>query len=262
MAAPKESRSGRRLGLRREVLILLPVSLLVLVVLSTFTLFSFRNALQMLGDERRAEAAQAARSIADYLAVPGRLPTPVELRRLAPAATSIVLVDSAGLPLLTSGELPVADPLAPVAGEPLEEPLGVGPDGRMPDTVAGFAPLGSPAGRRYVRVDLPAEVLGRQSRAVQILTVVVLAINSSLVLLVLVFLRHLLAPARWGSWSPARTATRSRCSWRPSIALSAPWRAARRPARRRRTSRRWSGPSPPASRAACCCSTARAGCSP
>ena len=194
MTAPNESRSGRRLGLRREVLILLPVSLLVLVVLSTFTLFSFRNALQMLGDERRAEAAQAARSIADYLAVPGRLPTPVELRRLAPAARSIVLVDSAGLPLLTSGELPVADPFGPVAGEPLEEPLAVGPDGRLPDTVAGFAPLGSPAGRRYVRVDLPAEVLGRQSRAVRILTLVVLAINSALVLLVLVFLRHLLAP--------------------------------------------------------------------
>ncbi len=36
-------RERRRLGLRREVLILLPVALLLLVVLSTFTLFSYRE---------------------------------------------------------------------------------------------------------------------------------------------------------------------------------------------------------------------------
>lgn len=190
-----QSRGGRRLGLRREVLILLPVSLLLLVALSTFTLFSYRSALEMLAEQRREEAADAARSVAEYLASrPAQAPGPLELRRLAPTARGILLLDASGLPLLTSGELPPAHPLGPVAGEPLEQPLGIGPDERLPDVVAGFAPLGGPEGRRYVRVDLPGEVLGRQMRSLDVLTVVVLAINTGLVLLVLFFLRHLLAP--------------------------------------------------------------------
>lgn len=192
-----KSRPPRRLGLRREVLILLPVALLLLVVLSTFTLFSYRNAVALLTAERQQEAARLARAVADHLAaVPeGSLsPSPQLLRQPAPTALGVALVDGKGEPLATVGELPAADLLAPAAGRPLDRAIGVGPDERSPEAVLGFAPLGGPAGRRYVRVDLPAGVLAGQRRALAVLTVSVLAINGALMLLVLFFLRHLLAP--------------------------------------------------------------------
>ncbi|HEY0557614.1 MAG TPA: ATP-binding protein, partial [Thermoanaerobaculia bacterium] len=50
------------------------------------------------------------------------------------------------------------------------------------------------AGRRYVRVDLPAGALARQRRGLAVLTVAVLSINAGLAVLLLVFLRHLLVP--------------------------------------------------------------------
>ncbi|MGH9361387.1 MAG: hypothetical protein ACRD2T_05675, partial [Thermoanaerobaculia bacterium] len=63
----RQRRLGR-LGLRREVLILLPVSLLLLAALSTFTLFAYRSALSLLAEERREEAAALARHVAAALA--------------------------------------------------------------------------------------------------------------------------------------------------------------------------------------------------
>ena len=68
----------------------------------------------------------------------------------------------------------------------------------------GFAPLGRGADRRYVRVDLPARVLARQRRSLAVLTVAVMSINAALAVLLLFFLRHLLAPGRRCSRGPAR----------------------------------------------------------
>ncbi|HEV8578483.1 MAG TPA: histidine kinase dimerization/phospho-acceptor domain-containing protein, partial [Thermoanaerobaculia bacterium] len=187
----------RRLGLRREVLILLPVALLLLVILSTFTLLSYRNAVSLLVAERQQEAARLARALADHLAaIPGAglSPSPQLLQELAPGARGVALVDAGGAAVATAGDLPAAGLLAPAAGQPLDRPLGVGPDERLPETVAGFAPLGGLAGRRYLRVDLPAGVLAGQRRALAVLTVSVLSINGALMLLVMFFLRHLLAP--------------------------------------------------------------------
>lgn len=191
-----ETRHWRRLGLRREVLILLPVALLLLVVLSTFTLFSFRNALDLLAEERQRDAAQLARAVAARLASgSGTFPRSArELQEVAPGALGAALADASGAPLDTVGEIPPAGLLAPAAGLVLGEPLGVGPDELLPDTVAGFAPLGSRAERRFVRIDLPAGALAGQRRSLAVLTVFVLTINGALVLLVLLFLRHLIAP--------------------------------------------------------------------
>ena len=197
MSPGPERGSWRRLGLRREVLILLPVALLLLVVLSTFTLFSYRNALSLLAAERQDEAARLARAVADHLAaLPGGslAASPQALRETAPGARGVALVDAAGAAVLAVGDLPSGDLLAPAAGMPLDRPLAVGPDERAPGVVVGFAPVGTSAGRRYVRVDLPAGVLAGQRRALAVLTVSVLSINGALVLLVLFFLRHLLAP--------------------------------------------------------------------
>jgi signal transduction histidine kinase len=180
-----------RLGLRREVLILPPVALLLLVVLSTFTLFSYRNALELLTEERQEEAARLARSVAGRLAATAGAR---DLQDLAPEARGVALVEADGDPVLAVGDLPPVNLLAPLGGRAVEEPLGVGPDERLPDAVAGFAPLGGRAARRYVRVDLPAGALAGQRRSMEVLTVVVLSVNGGLVLLVLFFLRHLLAP--------------------------------------------------------------------
>jgi signal transduction histidine kinase len=188
----------RRLGLRREVLVLLPVAFLLLVVLSTFTLFSYREALAALARERREEAALLAGSVAQHLAAlrgGGTSPGPLDLREAAPAARGVALIDAGGEVLQFVGELPAADLLEPAGGLPaLERPAGFGPDEGSPDSVVGFAPLGSPLDRRYVRVDLPAGVLAGQLRALRVLTVFVLTLNGALVLLLLFFLRHLLAP--------------------------------------------------------------------
>jgi signal transduction histidine kinase len=196
-------RPPRRLGLRREVLILLPVALLLLVVLSTFTLLSYRNAIALLTAERQQEAARIARAIADRLAAsPGTaVPDPLVLRSLAPASRGVALVAPGGEAVAELGELPAGGLLDPLDGRPINQPLGVGPDAASPDAVIGFAPLavdasagGGVAERRFVRVDLPAGVLARQRRGLSVLTVAVLAINAGLAVLLLVFLRHLLTP--------------------------------------------------------------------
>lgn len=179
----------RRLGLRSEVLILLPAALVLLVVLSTFTLVSYRSALTRLTEERRDEAARLARDAAAALAGSPGAALP-KLQPLAPGARGIAVLDAAGHLLGVAGE-PPANPLAAAGGRAVTQPFGVGPDERLPDGVAGFAPL---PGGGAVRIELPAATLAGQRRAIGILTAVVLTINGALLVLVVVFLRHLLAP--------------------------------------------------------------------
>jgi signal transduction histidine kinase len=181
------------MGLRREVLILLPVALLLLVVLSSFTLLSFRNALALLAVERQQEAARLARLVAERLAE-APAPSAETLRKLAPTARGVALLDVHGRPLTAAGDLPPSDLLSPLAGAGILQPVGVGPRGDLGDSVVGFAPLAAEAGGRYVRVDLPAGALAGQLRGLRILSAVVLSINGALMLLVVLFTRHLLAP--------------------------------------------------------------------
>lgn len=191
-------RRRTRLGLRDEVLILLPAALVLLVVLSTFTLFSYRSGIARLVEERQGEALRLARGVAAAIASSGeRVPSPAELRAWAPGARSVALLDAAGRPLATwageGGEEEGETPWAPLGGQPPAAPVAVGPDARLrlPDAVAGFAPLG---GGRTARVDLPAGALAGQRRGLAVLSAVVLAADSALLVLVLVYLRHLLRP--------------------------------------------------------------------
>ena len=172
------------LGLRREVLILLPVALLLLVILSTFTLFSFRNALALLADERRNEAARLAEAVASRMG--DGLPSPAELRSHAPQAQGIAVADREGDALVSAGEIPTSALLAPFP----EGASSAGPDEALPETVAGLARRGDV----WVRVDLAAGVLPAQQRALRVLSVVVLGLNAALLVLVISFLRHLMAP--------------------------------------------------------------------
>jgi signal transduction histidine kinase len=214
-AGQRDTRRRPRLGLRDELLILVPVALLLLVVLSTFTLFSYRSALLRLREERQQEAQRLARGVAERLAGAGAaaLPAADRLRQLAPGVRGVGLLDAGGAPLVTAGELaPV--PMERASAAQRGRPFAAGPDADLPDGVAGFAPLaGLPAsapGARgpgsprsvaggagallYARVDLPAVTLGAQLRAIRLLAWLVLPVNSALVLLVLLFLRHLLTP--------------------------------------------------------------------
>ncbi len=195
MSGEDRGRRTGRLGLRREVLILLPVALLLLVVLSTFTLFSFRSALRLLLEERQETAANLAAEVANRLrdraGFPAALPSPAELRSLAPQARSVALVNGDGSALVASGGLPTAGLLSPAEGLDLDEPVGAGPNDTLPDAIAGFAPMES---KRWVRVDLPAGVLASQRKALGVLSVVVLGLNAALLILVLSFLRHLMMP--------------------------------------------------------------------
>jgi len=212
--APEPRRRRRRLprlGFRDEVLILLPAALVLLVMLSTFTLFAYRSGIARLTEERRDEAVRLARAVAVALAPAAgapadtsRLPSPAELRSRAPGARCVVVIDAAGHALAAAGrgafEVSAggeADPLAPLGRRPPpaplapQAPIAVGPDEGLPDAVAGFAPT---AGGRTVRVDLPAGALAGQRRGLAVLTAVVLSVDSALLVLVRVFLRHLLAP--------------------------------------------------------------------
>jgi signal transduction histidine kinase len=191
VAAPRRPRSS----LRREVLILLPAAVLLLVVLSTFTLFTYRGAIALVTEERRTEAAQLARALAARLARQPAEPSPERLRELAPQASAVTLIGPTGAPLAVAGDLPsAAAPLAPLGGAPPQQPVGAGPDDSLPEAVAGFAPFQVPAGRRYVRVDLPAPLLAGQRRIMGPLSAVVVSIDAALAILVLLFLRRLLEP--------------------------------------------------------------------
>ncbi len=179
------------LGLRRELLILLPVAVLVLVLASTFTLLAYRSALQLLTEERQLEAAELARRLAEQLPDDAR-PTAAELRRLAPTARQVVLTDARGRPLPGSGPAVDPDPLAPLGGRRPAAAVAVGPGPALAGAVAGFAPLAG--GRGYLRVDLGAAQLGRQLRGLRVLFWVVLGVNGGLTLLLLWFLGRLLGP--------------------------------------------------------------------
>jgi signal transduction histidine kinase len=180
-----------RLGLRREILILLPMALLLLAVLSAATLAAYWSSIGRLIEERQAEAARLAGEAADRLAgAGGALP----LRGLVSGARAVAVVDARGALLGSAGE-PAADPLAPLAGRALERPLGLGPDSEtLSGVVAGFASWDSAAGRRTVRVDLDAGALAAQRQSARLLGILVLTVDGALILLVFFFLRALLAP--------------------------------------------------------------------
>ena len=145
--APGEAPGKRpRMGLRDELIFVLPAALLLLVVLSTFTLFSYRGALLRLRDERQQDAERLARGVADRLledgaaGAPGAAPAPSadRLRLLAPGARGVGLFDARGTPVATAGELA---PLPMAVPAPDVRPYAAGPDDDLPDAVAAFAPL-------------------------------------------------------------------------------------------------------------------------
>jgi signal transduction histidine kinase len=181
-----------RLGLRVEIIILLPVALVLMVLLSTVTLLSYRHAIDSFKEDLHLEAARTAGRVAELISTSGT-PSVSALRRAVPHAQHIAVIDTAGGVILEVGSDAGVDPLAIFDGMELSRPAAVGPD-PVNEFVAGIAPAVWNQRAHYVRVDLEAVLLARQIRSLRVLQWVVLAVNAGLTILLLLFLRHLLTP--------------------------------------------------------------------
>lgn len=185
-----------RLGLRQEVLILLPVATAILILLGAFTLSSYRTAVQRLVQERRAEAVRIANDVAEGV-WGAQSVSPDTLRDLAPGSEFVGLVEASGKLHATTGELEEADLAAPLRGTEPIGALALGPDERLPDRVAVFRPVLLRGGTGLLRLDLPAAELARQQANLRILTWTVLPVSLAITILLLVFKSQVLTP--WGT---------------------------------------------------------------
>ena len=182
-----------RLGLRREILILLPVTLFLLVLVTGFTLFAYRSAIDLLTEDRQREVAAQARKLATGLAA-GPWPTPAELRQMVPNARRIIVLDSEGRPVRSFGDRGSVSSSGPSLQEPLTTAIAEGPSARTGDMVVGLAPFDYLDQSFTVRLDIPALELSRQRQGVRILTWVVLPTSVALLVLAILFLPHFLRP--------------------------------------------------------------------
>lgn len=182
-----------RIGRRRQILIMLPVALLLLALVSAFTLVAYRQGIDALVGERQREAERLAERLARSLAGDAP-PQTEELGRAVPADARMALVAPSGRVLLEVGALPRGSDLVPAVEGLPERPIARGPDARLPDRVVALAPTQRRGERLFVRVDLPAVTLAGQRRGLSVLTWVVVAVNFGVFLLLLAFLRRLLAP--------------------------------------------------------------------
>jgi signal transduction histidine kinase len=187
----RSRRTSRELPLGGATLAL-PAALLLLLALSSFTLVSYRNAIELLVEERREEALRLARGVAAQL--PGQgVPTPAALRQLAPQANRILVADSRGQVLAASGEPLLGTFLAPLEGGRPRE-TAVGPNPAAPASVVAFQVLRPEPELRLLRLDLRAPTLDRQRASLGVLTWVVLGSNVAVVAWLVLFLHGLLGP--------------------------------------------------------------------
>lgn len=184
-------RRSQKLGARREILILLPATLLLLVLISTFALFSLRSALARWQEERRDEAAAIAGRLVRQLGGPA-LATEADLARIAEPVRAL-----GGALALTDGQGATLAQIGPFSGvRPADRTEDSGESwGPLPaggDCVAARVPLRG-AGRSLV-VELPAVALASQLRAVRWLTLIILPVDAALLLLALFSLQQILGP--------------------------------------------------------------------
>jgi len=173
-----------------------PASLLVLLALVVFTLLSYRGAIQQGVEERRGEALAAARAAAGELAAAGPpAPRLSQLRRYSAADGAYLATPSGDLQAASGEELPggFLDPFGGLPGG-VGDGVVTGPDGATGGRVVVVVPASVGGQPHLLRVDLDASVLAAQRRGLRVLTLVVLVAGIGVVLLLILFLRQLLAP--------------------------------------------------------------------
>jgi signal transduction histidine kinase len=173
----------------RDARLALPLALVLLLAVSSFTLFSYRSGVDLLIGERQQEALRAADAAA-------RLPV-AELQasaptRFHPAALRVVRLDGAGRVVTQVGATLPGAFADPFGGELPSEPRATGPGPALPGEVAALRPLG--AGQGWLRLDLAAPLLAGQRRTASLLRWVGLGTGSAVLVWVLLFLRQLLLP--------------------------------------------------------------------
>ncbi|MEM9554917.1 MAG: ATP-binding protein [Acidobacteriota bacterium] len=160
---------------RREMSSLVPAAILLLAVLSTFTLFSYRSAVDLLLEGRRSEAQSMARRLSIRLASePGSLAGAVRL--LDDLPLGLAVLDARGRVLVSSG------PVSVLTTEPAA------------DVVRAHAAFRRRGEQLEVRVELPAGVLRSRERSLSLLTPLVLGVDFGVLVLVLIFVRRRLLP--------------------------------------------------------------------
>ena len=175
----------------RDSWILLLVALLLPIVLATFTLVAFRNAVDLGLEARRREAAMISESVASQIR-DTRSTSTVDLAALAPSAWRAVVADRTGRVRASTGE-PLPGPvLAPLGGVPPDITIVVDDD--LAPIVAAFTPVEAGGSRSVVRVDLDLGFLASQRRSLAILTGVVLGTDLAAVIWLMLFLRRILSP--------------------------------------------------------------------
>lgn len=178
----------RRAGARASEALILPAALLVVVVLSIFVVFTFRNALEVLVLERHLEADAMARAIGRDLEGRG-LPRDDELARRRAPARAVALVDADGNALVASGDF--AGPASRRDGRLSWWKALTAPVKNVISGTAGFA---YPGRELAIQVDLPARSLNGAVRGLRILLPVVLVVDSALLILAGLYLHRYLRP--------------------------------------------------------------------
>jgi signal transduction histidine kinase len=187
------SAARRPLGLRREVVFFLPTALFLLVVIALFNLLAHRDALRDLEAERIAAAVRLAETAAADLSQ-GPPPTAERLSRLAPTATGALVHRDDGRRAEAIGAPTAVDPPALVGAAQPERAVAFGPSRLEAPRVVALAPFEREGRGHVLQLDLEATRLATHLAGVRRLLLLNGAALGALLLLVLLFLRHLLAP--------------------------------------------------------------------
>lgn len=180
-----------RVSFRREILILLPVAFLLPLLLATFVLFSYRNAVGQWLAQRQDQALAGASRVAEAVSAAGP-PSSRRLRQAAPGAQWIAVLDGAGLRRVQAGAPPAIDAAPTELTRPGEPRVLSIRD--APGHVVAVAPAQWNDDSYYAVVALAGEGLNRQRESLRVLSWVVLATSGALALLTFFFLRHVVAP--------------------------------------------------------------------
>lgn len=187
------SRAAKPLGLRREVLFFLPTAIFLLVVIASFDLLVYRNAVRDIQAERLAEATSLAAKTAALLAA-GSVSSGERLERLAPGATAVAVRGRDGRIVSRSGT-PMDIDLTLLSGSPHPvRPAAYGPQETAAPVISAVAPFERDGRPLYLQLDFGAERLAAHVNTLGRILLLNAAVLGSLTLLVLLFLRHLLAP--------------------------------------------------------------------
>ncbi len=190
-------------GLRRDAPILLPASLLLLAMLASVTLMSYRAAIARFAAERE----QAALRLAIGLSEAVRLSKSDEIGVLArwlPPGAGVAISDVRGGVRSTAGSAGAeiaASPAPRSAGlaTPHVEGFGqrAGEDrtgGPAAERMRAFVPFERGGQRLLLRLEVPEPALFAQQRSLRVLTPVVFGLSAAVALLAILFLRALVRP--------------------------------------------------------------------